>query len=188
MKLVVDIDGVLADFPTAFTKILMKIEPQTKVDMYAPDFPCKWDWFDVFQQETVARAWIEVKGSPNFWSTLQPTLNGATDIAVLNTLNYNHEIYFVTNRAGDNPKAQTEAWLERQGFDYPTVIICKDKQGFCNAIKADAIIEDLVDNMAGLECQTFLIKKPYNKIYWKTMPFTAVNTVREALDALQILR
>ena len=185
MKLAIDIDGVLAQFDTAYTQLLMKIDPTIKVDVFAADFPVAWSIEDYygFSPETVDKAWAEIKNCGIFWKFLFPYPTAWADIEALNAAKRSHDIYFLTNRPGATAKRETEEWLRGHGFDRATVVICSKKQLFCEAAEIDVLIDDKVDNCWNHKStRTFLFKRPYNKEHWSA--YSCVDTVREALDGI----
>lgn len=184
-KIALDIDGVLANFTDAYSKILTKITGQE----YPPasdTFPPTWYWDRASgvtkDQESVA--WGQIIKSPTFWSSLAP-LPGAKEVArLVNKMSRaGHEVFFITNRPGHAPKFQTEKWLYDLGVNYPTVIVAADKLPIIKALKLEFFIDDkaetIIDvaNAGGVEF-TYLRVAPYNR------EFTYPSNVREAPNVL----
>lgn len=185
MKILVDLDGVVADFNSAFARLLKRINPSIILDATAPDFPDCWNWPERYgySKEDESKAWAEVKHSGVFWRSLFPYPNGYADVEHLNILQRTHEIYFVTSRPGVTAKRESEEWLRGMGFNGPTVIICDShsKADFVQAVKIDMVIEDKPETL--LDCNnthTVLVRRPYNKGYWGYFNDT-VDSVREAV-------
>ena len=182
----VDLDGVVCDFNSAYTKLLMKINPTIKVDYLAADFPTEWDWDKAigFTYADREAAWTEIKHSGLFWRSLFPYPTAWEDLSTLYDLRKQHDIYFVTARPGLTAKQESEEWLRGHGFPGATVIIAIEKELIVNAVKADCIIDDNPKNLLyQTNTKTILFKRPYNKLYWNSFNQT-VTTVREALDGL----
>ncbi len=185
-NLVIDLDGCLVDFNTGFAKLLKRISPTIKVDLLSDTFPPVWDWpqYYGYTQETIDQAWTEVRNSGEFWKSLHPYATAHADIQFLQQLQSKHDIYFATNRPGSTAKQESEWWLDRWGFEKPTVVVTGRKKEFCHSVDAYALVDDLPGNMFGLEAPTkpILFKRPYNYDSWDH--YTTVNTIREALNAL----
>lgn len=188
MNLAIDIDGVLADFNTSFGKLLMKIQPELKIDIYSSAYPAVWDYpkHYGFSAETINAAWTEVKNSGLFWRSLFPYMTAHKDIWELSKARWVHDIYFVTTRPGKTAKAETEEWLRANGFENATVVICYDKPILCEAMKIDLIVDDKPENlwMEYGGCRRALFKRPYNKEHWSDTSLMLVDSVREALNAI----
>lgn len=185
--LAIDLDGVLVNFNDTYTRLLMKIEPGIKVDLFAADFPPCWE-YDThygFSKETIRKAWTEIRNSGIFWRFLFPYANAPSDLRLLRQMDA--DIYFVTTRPGPTAKRETEQWLESQGFFGPTVVIAGNKLAFCEAVGATHLIDDKPENLGdpavALPWKRALFKRPYNKDYWGKYD-ASVESVREALNGL----
>lgn len=178
-----DVDGILADWNSSFIKLLTSIEPKN-VDPWAADFPATWNWPKNmgFTEETIEKAWTEVKHSGMFWKSLHPYATAYEDLKFLNKIRQANDIYFVTQRPGKTAKVETEKWLSGRGFETPTVVICDRKDLFCRAANVEIMIEDNPEKLlkAPPETVTALFKRPYNEGYWGYFNKT-VSSVREAL-------
>ena len=179
MKYVVDMDGVLADFNTAFAKVLDpegSIIPVTK-----GTWPEMWNWpHQYFPREYVDEAWDTVTQSPRFWRELGEFPWTSNTLHTLKKKQYfGDEIYFVTARPGNRVKLQTELWLRERGYRDPTVIVVREdppnyKWGVIRDIGADVVIDDkpkiLTDSIvyAKPEAQLFLQVHPYNILFAET--------------------
>lgn len=175
--LVFDIDGLFANFSEAYRRVFIKV---TGKDLFAPgdtENAPTWD-FDYFRgytREEHKVAWKFIVTSPGFWLTLKPIQANCiwfSDRA--GKLFREHDIYFITNRAGDYVKHCTEVWLREfvtQSF-VPTVLITKDVNGedkgklLCG-LSADAFIDDKFENVQQAvrlspHTHTYLYNRRYN--------------------------
>jgi uncharacterized HAD superfamily protein len=163
-----DVDGVLADFFTAFHKLGRDMGLYNMI----PPLPDYWDWD---KSEKAQKVWDEIERSKEFWAHgIEPfnelyTLDGDSQLTRINEMCYNkHEVYFVTARVSPEAKQQTELWLWNHGIDHPTVIITKLKGEFAKTVGIDYSIEDKVENawcVAWLsKAKSYLIDRPYNQV------------------------
>src|SRR5688500_10035974 len=115
LRLGFDVDGVLADFRTAFhalavTVLRDKREPDVEANLSKSD---------------IERLWKGIAEIPNWWADL-PAYE-SDQIARLYALSrqWRWEIFFMTSRppsAGDAVQLQTQVWLEQHGFYMPSVL------------------------------------------------------------------
>jgi hypothetical protein len=139
-----DIDGVLADFRTAFHDTARRC---LRRDVDSPDDPKASQSLD---QKDVRRVWEYVARTPNWWLELQA--HEPDQIARLYNLARasGWEVFFLTNRpasAGDTVQFQTQWWLERHGFYLPAVLTVPGSRGeIANGLRLDIVIDDLVIN------------------------------------------
>lgn len=183
LSIACDLDGCLVDFNTGFAKLLKKINPTVKVDIFDASFPVTWGWpkHYGYTAEDQKKAWTEVENSGLFWRSLHPYATAWDDLEFLQNQSRKHDIYFVTSRPGKTAKDESEQWLVGHGFKLPTVIISHDKQAFCAAVKANIIIDDKPDNLFGHnDVKTALFRRPYNDDFTTAFSMN-VNSFREAL-------
>ena len=163
MKLGIDIDGVLAEFNTAFKKFFPRIP-----DDFVPDV---WDWPKKYgaTDEEIEEAWDILRDSSDFWRRLSPYPEMAEQSKVINDLSADgHEIYFITAREGWCAKFETETWLRRHGIAFPTVILSSSgyrKGDICSALDLHAMLDDSLDNVRVISnvCRTYLLDRPWNQ-------------------------
>lgn len=194
MKYVIDMDGVLADFNTAFARVL---DPEgTIIPVKKGTWPEVWNWpHQFFPREYIDEAWERVHDSPFFWRDLGEFSWTRKVLAQL-TLRYagGEEIYFVTARHGTRVKLQTELWLRARGYQNPTVIVVSKmkKWGVVNDLDADVVIDDkpkiLTDIYANAttSIQCYLQVHPYNMLFAEEhaehLGITPVSTPMKALQ------
>lgn len=174
MSLVIgcDLDGVTCDFNSSYAPLLRDIG----LDIPYIDnvtYPNTW-YYERAAGATRAEednVWETIRASHNFWSSLQPHDGGFEFLTNLNDLDVHSDvdisIYFVTTRAGYKVKAQTEAWLQQHGMEYPTVIISKYKGQVCKALDIDLYIDDKNENCHAVyneapKTKCFMLGRPWN--------------------------
>jgi hypothetical protein len=145
LRLGVDIDGVLADFRTAFR--------DTARECLRRDLPVESASEDpALSHAEIDRVWTHIGRSPNWW--LGVKAYEPAEIANLYALarSGKWEICFLTKRppsAGDAVQFQTQWWLEQQGFFLPAVITVPGSRGeLANALRLDLVIDDQFVNCA----------------------------------------
>lgn len=168
----IDIDGVLADFNSAFIQRCIDITGQ---DLFPPrpfDIPT-WNYPEYYGYlpMEVSQVWKSIKNDPTFWQKLPayPDCREALgNLAVLDLAG--HNIYFVTARPGIYAKQQTETWLWEQGFDRATVIISAEKGLCARALGLHWYLDDRWENvcdvMATPGTRTVLVTRPWNDNNW----------------------
>lgn len=139
-----DIDGVLADFRTAFheaARLCLGREIHATAETRSARS---------MDQREVKRVWEYVAKAPNWWAELQPY--EPEQIARLYGLarEAGWEVFFMTNRpvsAGETVQYQTQWWLERYGFYLPAVLTVPGSRGeIANGLRLDIVVDDLVLN------------------------------------------
>lgn len=140
LRVGIDIDGVLADFRTAFHAAARGL---VDASLQVGDA----DEADrVLSESAIKRAWREVSDTHNWWTTLSAF--EPAEIARLYALarRYKWEVFFLTKRPptrGDTVQIQTQAWLEQQGFYLPAVVTVPGSRGeLANALRLDFVVDD----------------------------------------------
>ena len=134
LRLGIDLDGVLADFDTAFESACREIvgAPATGGDAFSMG--------DVASAD-MKRAWRVVLAKPNFWSTLAPYEPDEIKRLYRRSRSRKWEVFFLTKRPGtkgDTVQFQTQWWLESHGFYLPAVMTVKGSRGeVANALRLD---------------------------------------------------
>lgn len=187
----VDVDGVLANFFTAYEDLVIKIDGQDRFPARYPDaLPPVWNWPQHYgySEAVIAEAWRHIKGSGRFWNALKP-LPGAEEF--LNALdNLDLEVYFITDRPGLYAQFQTSIWLERMGFPNASVVISrKGKGAACDALSVTHYIDDKGENIENVNenspgTEAFLLAYPYNKDFQDVPAWRTVSKLEEFLEAI----
>lgn len=156
MRVVVDIDGVLAEFNTAFHELLQDVGAAMRPLTPGRDPDC-WDWPSPYgaSADQEARAWQHVVSHPDWWETLDvhgdfSGPHALSDMHLLCQLVDLHEVTFVTHRK--NARAHTRQWL-LDTFELPLdiqVIACPyGKAGVLVDLDPAVVIEDKPENLMG---------------------------------------
>lgn len=181
--LILDVDGVLADFVYGFTRLANKLFGSP---VYGTLHQRSWDKFDGLDRHQIAEVWAEVRESPDFWFSL-PTLTKSEDFERIN--NFPGSVYFVTSRPGRDPKTQTEEWLIDCGVERPTVLVSSKKGEAASILSASAMLDDKAGNVIfsqyfAPKTIPYIIDRPYNKFDGEVIGSKVIRvaTVGEFLD------
>lgn len=140
-----DLDGVLADFRSAFADLARDVLHEDIDAGRSPDAQSR-------SSGDIDRVWQAIARSHNWWTTITPF--EPDQIARLYTLAREGlwEVVFLTKRppsAGDTVQFQTQWWLERHGYLLPSVITVPGSRGeLANALRLDLVIDDQLINCA----------------------------------------
>lgn len=168
MRIGIDIDGVLANFYSAYEALIVEVAGYDLFceNRYPSAVPPVWDWpqFYGYSDTVIREAWRRIKASDSFWLGLGVLPDIDTARAVYRLA---HDVYFVTDRAGVNAKRQTEAWLHHQGFPGATVLISSHKGLCAKALKLDVYVDDKGENIQDVDrdapdTEGYLLHRPYN--------------------------
>lgn len=195
MRIAFDLDGVLVDFVLGFTTLANEM---CGSPVYSTSQQTTWEKFEGLSDRQIDSVWNRIGESDSFWFDLKPLATQDERLSI-GELQYRHDVYFVTSRrAYPGVKRQTEEWLKFYArWDWPTVVMTNDKAGFCNLVRADAIIEDRPKNALSVlyQCKrtkVFLMHQPYNLLTpeaWKNIDekgqVRRVYSIGMFLDALE---
>lgn len=170
MRIGLDIDGVLANFFSAYENTIVEMAGEDKFPAHYPKIePPVWNWPEYYgyPKYIIDRVWQDIKASSSFWETLG-VLPGAHVIAELMPWAV-HDVYFITSRPGVNAKGQTERWLKGMlGISNPTVLLSTDKGPVARGLELDCYLDDKAGNIFDTEqwannCRSYLLTYPYNQ-------------------------
>lgn len=158
MKIMFDVDGVLANFIEGFRAEYAHV--------HGRPFPLSYDeirWDDLWDE----KVWAGIKKSKGWW-TMLTAIPERRVFRRISAMANRHDIYFVTARPGYHAKAQTETWLRMQGVEDPTVVMSSKKGEIAKAIQADFSIEDKAGNATFIayfspNTRSYIIDRPYNQ-------------------------
>jgi len=137
-----DLDGVVADFRTAFLGAAAEILGHDAIRRPSSPLPD----FDAVSAADAKRVWKVITETPNWWLALAPY--EPAQIARLYQLSrrYRWEVSFLTSRiptSGDSVQFQSQTWLEAYGFYMPAVVTVPGSRGeVANALRLDIVIDD----------------------------------------------
>jgi 5'(3')-deoxyribonucleotidase len=191
MRIGVDIDGVLADFNSAFIHRVTEVTNKDLFPVRPFDIPT-WNYPQHYgyTEAEVSAVWEDIKADPNFWYDLVEYPQTQEALGVLKSMESFSaaEVYFITARPGTEVKYQTEGWLLETGFACPTVLISSAKGLCARALNLTHYIDDRWENVVDVRnynpnTQVFLLTQPWNKD--NDAEFQGVQRVESVMQFLQ---
>ena len=185
-----DIDGVLADFRTAF-------EHEARQHVSDPLDPDRTETDSLTNQE-LKRIWARIMRTPNWWTSVKPFEPEQIRRLYGLVRSQRWEVVFMTKRpmtAGEPVQFQTQHWLEQQGFHYPAVVTVPGSRGeLVNALRLDVMVDDqmlnCVDVVTGSHTKALLLAREYTaEVEQQALArgIGVVHSLEEAIDAMQTL-
>lgn len=179
----VDIDGVLANFTSAF-----KQEAEQVLDRKLEGQPADWEMSNWMTEAEQTKVWNRIKASEDWFSLYVGPLPGV--IRSITHLDKFADPYFISTRiqtAGKPIKVQSQVWLNELGIEFPTVIITKDKGIVAKALKLEAFVDDKPENLEDIAKESpttklFLLEASYNRSYKEPKGWTRVPTFEAFVD------
>lgn len=200
-------DGVLADFATAFRAVETRLFGGTPtVAAEAPEIEAQQEE----AQESTGSAgqspremrrrrdavWNAIHRTPDFWTTLQPLDPGAVRRIHALMIRYRWEVFFITQRPateGQTVQRQTQRWLVEQGFDLPSVLVISGSRGAAaGALRLTVHIDDSAQNCLDVVSESrarplLIMPEPdaATEASAKRLKIGVARSIGEALDALE---
>jgi hypothetical protein len=156
-----DMDGVLADFATAFEDVERRLFGSTsQVAVERPEIAATQEE-EVPAEGSTRRSpreqrrrrdaiWDAIHKTPDFWTTLKPLDDGAVRRIHSMMLRYGWEVFFITQRPstiGQTVQRQTQQWLHLHGFDLPSVLVISGSRGAAaGALRLNFHVDDSPQN------------------------------------------
>jgi hypothetical protein len=152
----------------------------------------------VLNRRQLRQLWEHVAKIDNFWASLREIEPGS--VAKLAAMRNAHrfEVIFLTQRPdteGEITQLQTQRWLERHGFELPSVFVLQGSRGkAAGALGLDVVLDDRPENC--LEVITESKAKPL--LIWRDPPealppgtarlgIEAVFSIEEALQRVETM-
>jgi hypothetical protein len=165
-------DGVLADFATAFHEVESRLfgpgvslsegqpeqeeekrESEREAALRATSDPADPKVATAVTREARRRRdliWQAIQSTPNFWQTLKPIDTSAVPRIHGLMLRHKWEVFFITQRPkteGDTVQRQTQQWLVEHGFDLPSVLVLGGSRGAAaGALRLHYHVDDSAQN------------------------------------------
>lgn len=161
-RIAFDLDGVLADFESAYKKAATELIGFT-------DFKDEWD---LGMPKEMASECLDkmLETNPGFWMSLNRLFSCDQEIRI-RRLTLNNEVYFITSRRtyprGLPAQRQSAYWALNNGL-IGSVIVTKEKGRVCDVLGITHFIDDRIDfcNLVRAESSatnTYLMDAPWNR-------------------------
>ena len=167
MRVGMDIDGVVADFATAFDLVVAKVcgpasEPPPS-DVSAGESASR----RLLSTRDMDAVWTAIRDVKDWWTSLAPCEPDALPRLYTLSRQRGWTVFFVTNRpatAGRPVQAQTQEWLERQGFPGACVIpLTRPRHEIVGPLELDALVDDRLEAVLNVDaqsgCQAILVDR-----------------------------
>jgi len=146
LRLGFDLDGVLADFRTAFLQEAAHVLGTNGIEGRGSAMPD----FDSVSADESRQVWKSIVARPNWWIGLNAYEPEQISRLYQLTRERKWEISFLTTRiptAGDSVQFQSQTWLETLGFYMPAVVTVPGSRGeIANGLRLDVVIDDQLLN------------------------------------------
>ena len=189
LRLGIDVDGVVADFRSAFRALaereLGAAAPSKEADLAKPQ---------------IDRLWRTVAATPNWWLDVPPYEPDQIARLYSRVRQSRWEVFFMTSRPvsdGDSVQLQTQVWLERQGFLLPSVLTTPAgaRGELARSLRLDIALDDRLVNClevisASNSKAMMLLRDPADpnaREAAEARGVGVVSTLAEALDAIERL-
>ena len=182
-----DVDGVLADFRTAFRQTAAKTAGRNVGAGSADEA--------ALSPDEVRRVWEQIAKRSNWWMEVEAY--EADQIARLYALSRaaSWEVFFLTKRppsAGDSVQFQTQWWIERHGFYLPSVLTVPGSRGeVASALRLDLLVDDQLINcvevVSASPAKAILMQRTYDATEKSHAMDRGIGVVATLADALQVV-
>lgn len=181
-----DVDGVLADFGSAF---LDELKAEYGAN-FVPDGyqPHTWEWKDLISADQFGHIWRKINKTKDWWLGLKP-LPGLKQL--FHTMTQGKlagtEILFISSRgesAGHSAMYQTEQWLERYLQMIPRVMVVShaaEKRDLVRALGIGYFLDDYAPTILNIKDVTkaYLLEQPWNSLDRSSYNMKSVPSVDE---------
>ncbi len=188
LRLAVDLDGVVADFRSAFREVAGQVLDRDLAGEAESLSPSELD-----------RVWKAIGRTPNWWVTVRPYEPEQIGRLYARAREGRWEVVFLTKRpssAGDSVQLQTQWWLEQFGYFLPAVVTVPGSRGeLANALRLDLVIDDLLVNcvevVSSSPTKALLMMREHEPIdvadHAMARGIGVVSTLQEGIDVLERL-
>lgn len=140
LRLGIDVDGVVADFRSAFRALA-----ERELGIAGEDAESDLTKADI------DRLWRTVAGTSNWWLDVPPHEPEQIGRLYARVRQSRWEVFFMTSRppsAGDSVQLQTQVWLERHGFLLPSVLTAPAgvRGELARSLRLDLALDDRIVN------------------------------------------
>jgi len=140
LRLGIDVDGVVADFRSAFRALA-----ERELGIAAEDAEADLTKADI------DRLWRAVAGTTNWWLDVPAYEPDQIERLYAQVRQSRWEVFFMTSRppsAGDSVQLQTQVWLERHGFFLPSVLTTPAgaRGELARSLRLDLALDDRIVN------------------------------------------
>jgi hypothetical protein len=165
LRLGFDLDGVLADLNATLVREAMRLFPGLEIRPGAdqsvvpaavePDAeggdPTETSPSSLaLTRRQERQLWDAVKRVENFWETLDETEPGIIRKLSETARARRWEVMFLTSRprtAGDVVQVQSQRWLRKHGFEYPSLFVVSSSRGkIASSLELDVVVDDRPEN------------------------------------------
>jgi hypothetical protein len=189
LRIGLDVDGVLADFRTAFHDAARQC---LRRDVQEPDDPKS---AQALLAKDVRRVWEWVGKRTNWWMDLQAFEPDQIERLYAVTRAGGWEVFFLTNRpasAGDSVQFQTQWWIERHGFFLPAVLTVPGSRGdIANGLRLDLLIDDMslncVEVVSASSSKALLMLRDEHKAVEEHAMSRGIGVVHSLAEAIVVL-
>ena len=202
-----DMDGVLADFAAAFREVELRLfGPSSDVTLESPEVEALQEEIGAARPATDTltpgesrrrrdEIWKEIHGTRDFWTSLKPLDPAAIPRIHEMMLRKRWEVIFVTQRpstAGLTVQRQTQVWLQKHGFDLPSVLVIGGSRGAAvAALQLDYHVDDTPQNcmdvVADSRARPILIVPERDDVTEKAAKRLGIGIARSVGEALDVL-
>jgi hypothetical protein len=200
-----DMDGVLADFSSAFHEVDVRLfgaGPSVAAEPPEIEAQSEEQAAETAPPQTPREMrrrrdaiWAAISNTPDFWTTLKPHDPRAVPRIHEMMLRYGWEVFFITQRpatVGQTVQRQTQQWLREQGFDLPSVLVISGSRGAAaGALRLNYHVDDITQNCLDVasdsRARPILIvpeTDPVTENSAKRLRITVVRSIGDALDLL----
>ena len=187
LRVGIDIDGVVADFRSAFRRLA-----EGELGIAAEDAESD------LRKADIDRLWRAVADKPNWWLDVPPYEPDQIVRLYSRVRQSRWEVFFMTSRppsAGDSVQLQTQVWLERNGFFLPSVLTTPAgaRGELARSLRLDIALDDRILNCleiisASNSKAVMVLRNPSDpnaRESAEARGVGVVSTFAEALDAIE---